>query len=181
MKLDDLVLAADVTDNPRHPALLLLHGWPHNRRVYDTVTDAFAADFYTIVPDLPIGESIGAPRTGEKAVLADIVLTAAEELGTKNIVVTGFDVGGMIAFGSAREHGAHTRYGVSQYGLAGHRTLDEGDQQSAYLPFRLQATPELPEALATSHEREYGGFFTNFLAGRKEAVTEKHRAAFTKA
>ncbi|MER8886635.1 alpha/beta hydrolase [Mesorhizobium sp. M0663] len=183
MKLDDLVLAADVTGNPQHPALLLLHGWPHNRRVYDTVIDAFAADFYAIVPDLPgIGESIGAPRTGEKAVLADIVLTAAEELGAKDIVVAGFDVGGMIAFGSAREHGARIRGAVVAHTvLPGSEPWTKVISNPHIWHFAFHAIPELPEVLVTGHEREYFDFFTNFLAGRKEAVTEKHRAAFTKA
>jgi pimeloyl-ACP methyl ester carboxylesterase len=182
-KLDDLTVAAEVAGDPRNPALLLLHGWPHNHRVYDTVIQAFAADFFTIAPDLPgIGDSIGAPPTGEKAVLADLILRVSEKLGAKDIVVAGFDVGGMISFAAAREHGTRIRGAVVA------NTVIPGIEPWAMVisnphiwHFAFHAIPDLPELLVTGHQREYFDYFTNFLAGRKEAVTEKFRAAFADA
>jgi pimeloyl-ACP methyl ester carboxylesterase len=65
-----------------------------------------AEDFFVLAFDLPgIGASRGLPHSAAKSVLADLLLTAAESVGAHSIVVAGLDVGGMIAFAAARDHG----------------------------------------------------------------------------
>jgi pimeloyl-ACP methyl ester carboxylesterase len=183
LQIENLTIAAEVAGNSGRQALLLLHGWPHNRQVYAPVIDAFAADFFTIVPDLPgIGESVGAPQSAEKAVLADIVLSAAEQLGAKDVVMAGFDVGGMIAYAAARDHGARIRGAVvANTVIPGIEPWTTVISNPHIWHFAFHAVPNLPETLVTGHEREYFDFFTNFLAGRKEAVTSEYRSAFAAA
>jgi pimeloyl-ACP methyl ester carboxylesterase len=183
VQLEDITIAADVAGNPQHPALLLLHGWPHDRSVYGPVVESFAADFFTIVPDLPgVGESIGAPRSAEKVALADIVLSAAERLGAKDIVIAGFDVGGMIAYAAAREHARRIRGAVvANTVIPGIEPWTKVTSNPHIWHFAFHTIPQLPETLVTGHEREYFDFFTDFLAGNKEAVTSEYRDAFAAA
>jgi len=183
LQIGTLTIAAEVAGKPQNQALLLLHGWPHNRQVYAPVIDTLAADFFTIVPDLPgIGESIGSPQSAEKAELANIVLSAAEQLGATNIVIAGFDVGGMIAYAAAREYGARIRGAVvANTVIPGVEPWSKVISNPHIWHFAFHAVPSLPELLVTGHEREYFDFFTNFLAGRKEAVTSAYRSAFAAA
>src|SRR4051812_26234434 len=95
------------------PTLLLLHGWPHSHALYEPVVHDLSEHFFVLAPDLPeIGESRGTPRSAEKTVLADVLLSAAEQAGGRDIVVAGIDVGGMIAFAAARDHGRRIRGAV---------------------------------------------------------------------
>src|SRR5262245_31411643 len=97
----------------RKPGLLLLHGWPMTSVIYDNVLDELGRDFYVIAPDLPaVGDSRGEPPSGEKHVLADIMLTVAERLRAQSLIIAGFDVGGMTAFAAAREHAGRIRGAV---------------------------------------------------------------------
>jgi len=47
--------------------------------------------------------------------------------------------------------------------------------------FAFHATAQLPELLVSGRQRPYFDFFVDFLAGRKGAVTERHRAVFANA
>ena len=101
-----LTLGAVAAGEADRPALLLLHGWPQTSRVYDQVIEDLAYDHFVLAFDLPgIGESRGAPPSAEKAVLADLIVGAAERAGARSPVVVGFDVGGMIAYAAARDLG----------------------------------------------------------------------------
>jgi pimeloyl-ACP methyl ester carboxylesterase len=79
-----------------------LHGWPHSSALYDG-SSTNLRDAHVLAFDLPgFGASHGMPESGEKHVLADLILSAAEKLGAKSIALAGLDVGGMIAFAAAR-------------------------------------------------------------------------------
>lgn len=53
--------------NPAKPSLVLLHGWPQSKEVYDRVVDGLADDHFVLAFDLPeIGASRGAPLSAEK-------------------------------------------------------------------------------------------------------------------
>src|SRR5262245_61247060 len=107
LQVRGLSIAATCAGDRRNPALLLLHGWPQSRGLYHDVLDALGSDFFALALDLPeIGQSRRAPPSSEKTALADIMLAAAEAAGARHMVVAGLDVGGMIAFAAARDHGA---------------------------------------------------------------------------
>ncbi|HEX6705846.1 MAG TPA: alpha/beta hydrolase [Albitalea sp.] len=178
-----LSLAFLSAGDPARPALLLLHGWPQSKEVYDQVVDPLAAEHFVLAFDLPaIGDSRGAPPSAQKKDLADILIGAAEHVGARSIVVAGFDVGGMIAFAAARDHGQRIIGSVVM------NTVIPGiDPWSKILSdpriwhFAFHALPDLPELLVSGHQRAYFDFFTDFLAGRKDAVSERHRATFARA
>jgi len=169
--------------DPGRPPVVLLHGWPQSKEVYDGVVDALATDHFVLAFDLPdIGDSRGAPASAEKTDLADIVIEAAERCGAKLPVIAGFDVGGMIAYSAARDHATRVSGAIVM------NTVIPGlDPWSKVLAdpriwhFAFHATPDLPELLVAGHQRAYFDFFVDFLAGRREAITERHRAAFANA
>jgi pimeloyl-ACP methyl ester carboxylesterase len=180
---DGLTLGLLTAGKPRDPALVLLHGWPQSKEVYRRVIDALGASHYVLAFDLPdIGDSRGQPTSAQKHHLASLVIGAAERAGATSIVVAGFDVGGMIAFACARDHGPKIAGAVVM-----NTVLPGLDPWSKVLAdpriwhFAFHAIPELPERLVTGHQRAYFDYFANVLVGEKEAVTERDWATFARA
>ncbi|RUX67027.1 alpha/beta hydrolase, partial [Mesorhizobium sp. M7A.F.Ca.US.014.04.1.1] len=181
LEAGDMQLAVSTAGDPRRPALILLHGWPHSRKIYDGVLDELGTRYFTLAFDLPeIGESRGTPPSAEKKVLADIVISAAEALGAKSIVVAGFDVGGMIAFAAARHHGGRIVGAVPMNTvIPGLHPWTKVVANPGIWHFAFHAVPELPELLVTGHQRAYFDFFFDLLAGRPEALTNEMRETLT--
>lgn len=180
---EGLTLGLIAAGDPARPAIVLLHGWPHSKDLYAPVIDTLATGHFVLAFDLPgIGDSRGAPASAEKTVLADILIGAAERAGARSPVMAGLDVGGMIAYAAARDHGERIAGAVVMNTVI--PGIDPWDRILAdprIWHFAFHALPELPELLVTGHQRAYFDFFTDFLAGKKEAVTEAHRAAFAQA
>jgi pimeloyl-ACP methyl ester carboxylesterase len=181
--VDDMKLSARAAGDRNQPALILLHGWPHSGRVYDDVIPDLSEDAFVLAFDLPgVGDSQGAPPSAEKTVLADIVLRAAEKLEAKSILIAGFDVGGMIAYSAARDHGSRIVGAVVMNTvIPGLDLWEETLADPQIFHFALHAVPKLPELLVTGHEREYFDFFFDVLAGNKAAVTDGQRDEYARA
>jgi pimeloyl-ACP methyl ester carboxylesterase len=132
--------------------------------------------------DLPeIGDSRGAPASSEKTVLADIALTAAEGAGARDIVVAGLDVGGMIAFAAARDHGARLSGAiVMNTVIPGLEPWSEIISDPRIWHFAFHALPDLPETLVRGHERLYFDFFTDFLSGDPKRISDELRTQFVR-
>ena len=143
--------------SPDKPGLVLLHGWPQSKEVYDQVIDDLAADHFVLAFDLPaVVDFRGAPTSAEKKDLADIMLGAAERAGATSIVIAGFDIGDMIAYAAARDHATRI------VGAIVINTVIPGiDPWTKILSdphiwhFAFHAIPDLPELLVTGHQRAY--------------------------
>jgi pimeloyl-ACP methyl ester carboxylesterase len=178
--LGGLSLAVRKAGNDGKPCFVLLHGWPQTSLAWEHVLSHLGRDHYALAFDLPgVGDSEGSPASAEKSVLADIILTAAEQSGGKDIVVAGYDVGGMIAFASARDHGARIMGAVVV------NTVIPGlDPWSKVLAdprifhFALHNVPELPERLVSGRERAYFDFFYDIMAADPKHLREAARAAY---
>jgi pimeloyl-ACP methyl ester carboxylesterase len=183
IEFSGLTLGVSLSGHAGHQAVLLLHGWPQCRRVYDSVLDALGEDVFALAFDLPaIGDSRGAPVSAEKHVLADVCISAAEQIGAKRPVVAGFDVGGMIAFAAARDYGERIAGAmVMNTVVPGLDPWNEVLANPEIWHFAFHKLPELPETLVTGRERAYFDFFIDFLAGNRNAITEDMRAAFVAA
>ena len=178
-----LQLAALRSGDPHNPCLLLLHGWPHSKEVYDQVVDELAVEHFVLAFDLPaVGASRGTPRSAEKMELANIVLGAAERVGARAIVIAGFDVGGMIAYAAARDHGQRIAGAlVMNTVLPGLEPWSKVVSDPRIWHFAFHSVPKLPELLVSGRQRAYFDFFSEFPVSRKEAVSERHRDLFAKA
>jgi pimeloyl-ACP methyl ester carboxylesterase len=178
-----MTLAATMAGDSAKPALVLLHGWPQSRRLFERVVDPLAEEFFTLAFDLPeVGDSRGPPPSAEKTVLADIVLSAAEKVGAKTILIAGLDVGGMIAFAAARDHGRRIAGAVvMNTAIPGVDPWTQLLSHPQIWHFAFHRIPNLPERLVGGRERAYFDFFYDLLSGNPEALPEDHRVAYTQA
>jgi len=183
IEVRDLSIAASVAGEARDPAIVLLHGWPQSRVLYDGVIEALGRDFFVLAMDLPaIGDSRGAPPSGEKSVLADVAISAAAAAGARDIVVAGLDVGGMTAFAAARDHGSRIRGAIVMNTVVpGLEPWSKVISDPRIWHFAFHAIPELPETLVRAHERVYFDFFHNVLTRKPERIPEALRDAFARA
>jgi len=176
-------IAATKAGSAEGPALLLLHGWPQSRALYDGVVEALSKRFLVLAMDLPdVGDSRGAPPSAEKAMLADLVLAAAERAGARDVTIVGLDVGGMIAFAAARDHGERISRAIVI------NTVIPGlDPWGAVLAdphvwhFAFHAIPGLPETLVRGRERAYFDFFHDALASDPGKIPDALREIFAQA
>ncbi|HKQ11933.1 MAG TPA: alpha/beta hydrolase [Steroidobacteraceae bacterium] len=182
LEVGGLTLACRKAGRSSDPCLVLLHGWPQTGLAWEGVLPELGKDNYALAFDLPaVGDSKGAPHSAEKAVIADIVLKGAEAAGGKSIIVAGYDVGGMIAFACARDHGARIEGAVVM------NTVVPGvDPWTKILSdpriwhFAFHQIPELPETLVAGHERTYFDFFYNVMASDPKRLPDARRDAYAK-
>lgn len=180
VSVDGIALAANVSGDASRPAILLLHGWPHDRTLYDLVIDQLGERFHVLAFDLPgVGDSIGEPSSAEKHALADLLLTAAEQEGARSPVLVGIDVGGMIAFAAARDHGSRiSGAAIGNTVIPGLDPWGELIADPRIWHFAFHAVPELPELLVSGHERAYFDFFFDVLGNKDCPLPEAFRDRF---
>jgi pimeloyl-ACP methyl ester carboxylesterase len=182
LEVGGLTLACRKAGRSSDPCLVLLHGWPQTGLAWEGVLPELGKDNYALAFDLPaVGDSRGAPRSAEKAEIADIILKGAAAAGGKSIIVVGYDVGGMIAFACARDHGARIDGAVVM------NTVIPGvDPWTKILSdpriwhFAFHQIPELPETLVAGHERAYFDFFFNVMASDPKHLPDARREAYAK-
>jgi pimeloyl-ACP methyl ester carboxylesterase len=180
IEVGGLKLACRRAGKPSDPCLVLLHGWPQTGLAWEGVLSELGRDCYALAFDLPgIGASEGAPPSAEKTVLGDLILKGAEAVGGQAIMVVGYDVGGMIAFACARDHGARIAGAVVM------NTVIPGlDPWTKVLAdpriwhFAFHSIPELPETVVTGHERAYFDFFYDVMAADPKHLPDDRRNAY---
>jgi pimeloyl-ACP methyl ester carboxylesterase len=179
----DLKLSARTAGDASRSGLILLHGWPHSSRVYDEVIDELGQENFVLAFDLPgVGDSHGSPPSAEKTVLADIVLAAAEAAGARDVLIAGFDVGGMISFSAARDHGSRIVGAlVMNTAIPGLDPWEKVLADPRIFHFAFHNVPDLPELLVTGRERAYFDFFHNILSGDPAKITDGMRDEFARA
>ncbi|CAN7727538.1 alpha/beta hydrolase [Variovorax paradoxus] len=186
LSIDGLTLSYRCAGDPGSPWLILLHGWPQSKSIYDPVLDELGRDAHAIAFDLPgIGGSHGlppGPSPCELHALAGLLLRAAESLGAHSIVFAGVDVGGMLAFAAAREHGARIAGAVVMNTvIPGVAPWSRLIAEPRIWHFAFHAIPQLPERLVSGRERAYFDYFYDLLAGDKHALTNEIRNDWTRA
>jgi len=176
-------IAATRAGTPDMPALLLLHGWPHSRALYVGVVEELGATFLVLAMDLPaLGGSRGTAPSAGKTDLADVILTAAETIGAQDITIAGLDVGGMIAFAAARDHGERvSRAIVMNTVIPGLPPWDALLADPGIWHFAFHAIDDLPEMLVRGRERSYFDYFHDALASDPAKIPASLRDQFAEA
>jgi pimeloyl-ACP methyl ester carboxylesterase len=177
-----LTLSANIAGNADRPALCLLHGWPQTRCIYDGVLDELARHFQVLAFDLPaIGGSRGKPSAADKSTLADVLLSACEAAGARLPVIAGVDIGGMVAFAAARDHGSRIKAAiVMNTVIPGIEPWSKVVTDPRIWHFGFHNVPKLPELLVQGHQREYFDFFTDILARDPKRITVALRDEFAR-
>ncbi|WP_337173455.1 alpha/beta fold hydrolase [Paludisphaera sp.] len=88
------------------PVVVLLHGFPLNRAMWDAQIRALAPNHRVIAPDLPgHGESPAPDGVYTMDEMADAVVATLDELGVEGpVVVGGLSMGGYVALSMALNH-----------------------------------------------------------------------------
>jgi pimeloyl-ACP methyl ester carboxylesterase len=144
------------------------------------VLEPLSNDFFVLAMDLPeIGGSRGAPASAEKVVLANLMPSAAATAGARDITIAGLDVGGMIAFAAARDHGRRLSHAiVINTVIPGLEPWSKLVADPQIWHFAFHAVPELPETLVHGHERAYFDFFHDVLSDDPRRIPDAVRESF---
>jgi pimeloyl-ACP methyl ester carboxylesterase len=180
---DGLSIAVRSAGKPDRPAFVLLHGWPQCASTFDRVLELLGDEFFAAAPDLPgVGGSHGVPASGEKAAIAPHIQRLIDALGTRDVVLAGQDVGGMVAFACFRAFGARLKGGVIlNTVIPGIDPWDSLLSDPRIWHFAFHAIPELPETVVTGHERPYFDYFFNMLTRSPERLDDPARERYTDA
>lgn len=148
------------TESGSGPAVVLLHGWPVDRRLWDRVAPMLVEHGLTVVAlDLPgLGDS-DFPIDGDyhKVATADRIDQAMKRLGHSQYMVVGHDIGGMIAYALAARHpDAVTRLVLSEFWMPGFG-LEEGMDvaRGGSFHFGLHMKAEIATELTRGKEGYY--------------------------
>ncbi|SEF37022.1 Pimeloyl-ACP methyl ester carboxylesterase [Amycolatopsis pretoriensis] len=150
-----------VTITGEGPAVLLLHGFPHTRRLWAEIVPRLARRHRVIAPDLRgLGESERPPDGYDAGTLAADAEALLDALGEPTASVVGIDAGAPPAFLLAMRRPGRVRRLVLMESLLGR--LPGAEEFLAGGPpwwFGFHAIPGLAETVLTGHEAEYVDWF----------------------
>lgn len=164
------------------PAVVLLHGYAEDSRMWKPLAIALASRFTVIAPDLPgIGNS-SAPASGlDMKTSARRVRDGVAALGYRNVRVVGHDIGLMVAYAYAAMYPNEVKrlalMDAFLPGVAGWQPIyDDPD----FWHFRFYGPT--PLALVRGRERLYFNYFWNdFAANPNRSIPELNRIQYTAA
>lgn len=182
-KLGNTELSALTAGSSINPTVILVHGWPLTSAIWQPVLDRLGENRFVLAFDLPgIGGSSTLDVPVLKTEIAGLLLDVAEVAGARDITVAGVDVGGMVAFSAARDHGHRVaRSIIMNTVIPGVEPWSKVLSNPQVWHFAFHQVPELPELLVAGHERTYFNFFLDMLSGAKEKISTDMRASFANA
>ena len=87
------------SDRGEGPALVLLHAFPLNGRMWEPQAETFKKDYRVVMPDYPgFGRSARAPAQPDVGYYARCVQRLVDSLGLESFVLGGISMGGYVAF-----------------------------------------------------------------------------------
>lgn len=93
------------TDTGRGTPVVLVHGYPLNRSMWDAQVSDLSKDFRIIAPDLRgHGESDAPSGVNTMDIIADDLRALLDHLNIQKVVLVGFSMGGYAAFAFQRKH-----------------------------------------------------------------------------
>ena len=162
------------------PAVVLLHGYAQNSRMWRPLIPKLAGKFTVIAPDLPgIGES-DIPKNGnDMKSAATRIHGLLNSLGIKKAEVVGHDIGLMVAYAYAAQFPTETEKLV----LMDAFLPGVGEWESTYNDpgiWHFRFNGPTPELLVKGRERTYfEHYWSDFAADKDHSVSEADRKAYT--
>ena len=164
------------------PAVILLHGYAENSRMWRPIIPLLAEKFTVIAPDLPgIGESSIPTDKIDMLSAANRIHALVRSLHVQKARVVGHDIGLMVAYAYATQFPADTeKLVVMDAFLPGVPGWEPIYNAPNVWHFRFNG--EYPEALVKGRERTYFEYFWNvFAADKTRSIPEADRKAYTEA
>ena len=161
-------------------AVILLHGYAEDSRMWRPLIPLLAPKFSVIAPDLPgIGQS-SIPSTGlDFKTAATRIHALAASLGIKKARVVGHDIGLMVAYAYAAQFPSETeKLVVMDAFIPGVLGWEDIYNNPDLWHFRFHGPT--PEALVQGRERTYFEHYWNdFAADKTHSIPEADRRAYT--
>ena len=160
-------------------AVILLHGYAENSRMWRPLIPLLAPKFNVIAPDLPgIGES-SIPTSGlDFKTAAKRIHALALSLGIKRARIVGHDIGLMVAYAYAAQFPSETeKLVVMDAFIPGVAGWEDIYNNPGSWHFRFHGP--IPEALVKGRERTYFEHYWNdFAADKTHSIPEADRVAY---
>jgi pimeloyl-ACP methyl ester carboxylesterase len=180
LTVDDAAIS--VTAGGSGPAVVLLHGYAEDSRMWKPLAVALAPRFTVIVPDLPgIGNS-SIPASGlDMVTSAHRIRDAVNALGYREVRVVGHDIGLMVAYAYAATYRSEVnRLALMDAFLPGVAGWEPIYNNPGTWHFRFYGPT--PLALVEGRERTYFEHFWNdFAADRTRSIPETERQEYAAA
>ena len=162
------------------PAVILLHGYAQNSRMWRPLMPLLAVKFTVIAPDLPgIGDS-DIPKNGlDMKSAAARIHDLVGSLGIKKAEIVGHDIGLMVAYAYAAQFPTETEKLVLMDAfLPGIGEWESTYNDPSIWHFRFNGPT--PELLVKGRERTYFEHYWNdFAADKNHSIPEADREAYT--
>jgi pimeloyl-ACP methyl ester carboxylesterase len=128
--VDGLKVFYRTAGDPKHPAVLLLHGFPTSSHMFRDLIPALADRYHVVAPDLPGFGFTDAPDRGRFKYsfehLTDVIDRFTEVLKLNRYAIYVFDYGAPVGFRLAVRHPERITAVISQNGNAYLEGLSEG-------------------------------------------------------
>jgi pimeloyl-ACP methyl ester carboxylesterase len=171
-----------VTVGGRGPAVVLLHGYAEDSRMWKPLANVLASRYTVIAPDLPgIGNS-SIPASGSDMKTAAVrVRDAVHSLGYSNVRVVGHDIGLMVAYAYAAMYPQEVqKLALMDAFLPGVDGWEPIFNSPDYWHFRFHGPT--PLALVAGRETIYFTYFWNDLAANpKRSLSSQSRKGYISA
>lgn len=174
--------SVSVTSGGRGPAVVLLHGYAEDSRMWKPLATRLAPHFTVIAPDLPgIGNSSIPSGELDMTTSAQRIRDALRALGYDKVRVVGHDIGLMVAYAYAAKYpGEVERLALMDAFLPGVAGWEAIYNNPALWHFRFHGPT--PLALVKSRERIYFEYYWNdFAADKTRSIPEPDRRAYAQA
>lgn len=161
--------------------IVFLHGWPQDWTAWHKVMQAMPAQVHAVAVDLPgIGGS--SATSGEKEAMAQSIHEAIVEMGLRNYILVGHDIGAMVAFAYLRQFANELRGVVlMDAAVPGVEPWEKVVTNPHIWHFAFHAIPALPETLVTGKQQEYFDFFFDALTKDNSAISNETRQHYASA
>jgi pimeloyl-ACP methyl ester carboxylesterase len=171
-----------VTVGGHGPAVVLLHGYAEDSRMWKPLAAVLAPRFTVIAPDLPgIGNS-SIPRSGlDMKTAAMTIRSAVHSLGYRKVRVVGHDIGLMVAYAYAALYPQEVEKLVLMDaflpGVSGWKDIYDNP-----MLWHFRFTGDTPLALVQGRERTYFDYYWDaFAASKNRSLSEVSRNEYTQA
>ncbi len=156
-----------VTTGGHGPAVVLLHGYAEDSRMWKPLAIALAPHFTLIAPDQPGIGNLSIPSTGlDMKTSARRIRDAVHALGYRNVRVVGHDIGLMVAYANAAMYPHEVeRLALMDAFLPGVEGWEAIYNSPDIWHFRFHGPT--PLALVAGRENIYFSYFWNDLAADK--------------
>jgi pimeloyl-ACP methyl ester carboxylesterase len=146
------------------PALIFIHGFPQDWSEYRAIMPRLAKRFTVVALDLRgTGQSSIASGGYDADILAKDVYELAKAQKLDHIYVVGHDLGGQVAYASARQYPSVTRGAMLlDAPLPGIDGWDDVDHDPSVWHIHFMQVPGLPEKLLAGRQNAWLDYFLQF-------------------